>query len=197
VNVLLVHCHPLEDSFVAVVRDRARRGLEAAGHDVDLLDLYAEGWRCEGEEPPEDDADDPDDRVTGHAARLRSATGVVLVYPTWWGGQPAMLQDWLDRVWPAATGASRAGRGPPRIWSRDGEGLRGVRRLVAVTTHGSPKWINAVEGEAGKRAVHRRLRLDCHPLARATWLAMYGVDRSDAAGRQAFLDRVEAKLGQL
>jgi putative NADPH-quinone reductase len=194
VNVLLVHCHPLEHSFVSAVRDRARRGLETGGHDVDLLDLYAEGWHCEVEEQPGDGADDG---VTRDAARLRSVGGVVLVYPTWWGGQPAMLKDWLDRVWPAATGAARAGRGRPRIWPRERDGLRGVRRLVAVTTHGSPKWINAVEGEAGKRAVRRRLRLDCHPLARSTWLAMYGVDQSDAAGRQAFLDRVEAKLGQL
>ena len=65
---------------------------------------------------------------------------------------------------------------------------------MAITTHGSSKLVNATEGEAGKRMVTRTLRAVCHPLARTTWLAMYGVDTSTAAQRQAFLDRVERKL---
>jgi len=192
-RTVVVHCHPLADSFVAAVRDRALAGLGAAGHDVDLLDLYADGWRCEGDDRPA--AGEPsDDPVAGHAGRLRAARALVLVYPTWWGGQPAMLKDWLDRVWPVA-----AGPGPSRPWPwpQGRGGLRGLRRLVAVTTHGSPKWVNAIEGEAGKRVVLRQLRLDCHPLARSTWLALYGVDQSDRARKQAFLDRVGRTMARL
>ena len=72
--------------------------------------------------------------------------------------------------------------------------LHNVRRLVAITTHGSSKVVNALEGEVGKRMVTRTLRAVCHPLARTTWLAMYGVDTSTEAQRHAFLDRVERKL---
>ncbi|HET9122188.1 MAG TPA: NAD(P)H-dependent oxidoreductase, partial [Acidiferrobacteraceae bacterium] len=32
-----------------------------------------------------------------HAA-LQSASGLVLVYPVWWGGPPAILSGWLQRV---------------------------------------------------------------------------------------------------
>ena len=42
--------------------------------------------------------------------------------------------------------------------------------------------------------VTRTLRAVCHPLARTTWLAMYGVDTSTESQRHAFLDRVERKL---
>ena len=61
--------------------------------------------------------------------------------------------------------------------------LRNVRRLVAVTTHGSSKLVNMLEGEVGKHTIGRTLRAVCHPLARTTWLAMYGVDTATAADR--------------
>ncbi len=39
-----VYCHPLDDSFHAANRREALAGLTRAGHAVDLLDLYAEGF---------------------------------------------------------------------------------------------------------------------------------------------------------
>jgi len=41
-RVLHVYCHPLPESFHAALREAALAGLKAAGHEVDLLDLYAE-----------------------------------------------------------------------------------------------------------------------------------------------------------
>ena len=43
-RVHLVYCHPSETSFTAAVRDRALVGLHAAGHDVRVSDLYADGF---------------------------------------------------------------------------------------------------------------------------------------------------------
>ena len=45
VRVLVVSAHPVPDSYVAAVRSAAVRGLATAGHDVDLLDLDAEGFQ--------------------------------------------------------------------------------------------------------------------------------------------------------
>lgn len=39
-RVLYVYCHPLPESFHAAIRKEALAGLKAAGHEVDLLDLY-------------------------------------------------------------------------------------------------------------------------------------------------------------
>ena len=41
-RILYIYCHPLPESFHAGIRARALEVLRAAGHDVDLLDLYAE-----------------------------------------------------------------------------------------------------------------------------------------------------------
>ncbi len=188
--------HPRADSFGAAVHAAALRGLRAGGHDVDAIDLYAEGFRPELSEQAWGAHRDPfdlDPDVVDHARRLRSARAVVLVHPTWWGGQPAILKGWFDRVWttgvaydlPPGTGS---GRPRPR--------LRHIRRLVVVTTHGSPRWINVVQGEPGRRLVGRTLRALVHPLARVRWIALYGVDASTDLERAAFLERVEARLSR-
>ncbi len=193
-RAFVVYCHPLADSFVAAVRDRVVAGLEAGGAEVRLTDLYADGF-----EPGFTATDharhlEPgaDPSLTPYADDLQWCDTLVLVYPTWWSGQPAMLKGWIDRVWVSGVAWSL-----PEGANRLVPELRNVRRLVAVTTHGSPKWINVVEGEGGKRTVTRSLRSMCHPLARTTWLALYGIDGASESKRTAFLDRVERRLARL
>ncbi len=156
--------------------------LEARGAEVRVDDLYADGF-------------DPTFTATEHARHLEPGADpslqayvddllwcdtLVLVYPTWWSGQPAMLKGWIDRVWVDGVAWSLP-PGSDRIERR----LTNVRRLVAVTTHGSSKWINAIEGESGKRTLTRSLRSMCHPLARTSWIAMYGVDTSSSGAAGA------------
>jgi NAD(P)H dehydrogenase (quinone) len=191
-RVLVVHCHPDPASFVAAARDRAIAGLRQAGrHAVRVTDLYAEGfdpcfdeheWRAHLE-PGSAPA------VARHTDDLQWCETLVLVYPTWWSGQPAMLKGWIDRVWVRGVAWDLPARG-----ERVRPLLRNVRRIVVITTHGSSKLVNAVQGEAGKRTVTRGLRVLCNPLCRTSWIAMYGVDRSDDTSRRRFLDRVERRL---
>lgn len=193
-RVLVVYCHPSPTSLVAAVRDRVLAGLERAGAEVRLTDLHAEGF-----EPALSAAERAahlqpgvDPSIASHAADLQWCDTLVLVYPTWWAGQPAMLKGWFDRVW--ANGVAwDLPEGANRLRPR----LRNVRRIVAVTTHGSKKYVNALEGEGGKRTVTRSLRLMCHPRARTSWIALYGVDQCSAQRRSGFLDDVERRLARL
>lgn len=185
----VVYSHPDPDSFVAAVLERVLAGLRAGGHEVRLRDLYAEGFHPELSEwervhhldPPDGKPD-----IGPYADDLRWCDTLVLVYPTWYGAQPAMLKGWIDRVWVSGV-AYRLPEGSNVIRP----GLRNIRRIVVVTTHGSTKYINMLQGESGKRTVTRGLRLLCHRFARTTWLACYGVDTRDAAHREAFLRKVE------
>ena len=193
-KALVVYCHPSEQSLVAAVRDRVVTGLTAGGAEVRLTDLYADGFdpafsaseRANHLEPGTDPS------IASHADDLQWCDTLVLVYPTWWSGQPAMLKGWMDRVWVSGVAWTL-----PDGANRLRPGLRNVRRLVAVTTHGSSKFINMVEGESGKRTLTRSLRTMCHPLARTTWLALYGIDNASVDQRTAFLDRVERRLSRL
>lgn len=195
VSALVVYCHPCDDSLVAAVRDRVVDGLRSGGHDVDVADLYGEGFdaRLTHQEHTDHRAGpETKPHVLTWAERLRRCDTLVLVYPTWWGAQPAMLKGWLERVWVNGVAYDLPdGGGPPA------PRLRQIRRIIAVTTHGSSKWINGVEGEPGKRIVTRAMRACCGWRCRTTWLAMYGVDRSSAADRARFLDQVSRLIGRV
>jgi NAD(P)H dehydrogenase (quinone) len=193
-RVLVVYCHPSPDSFVAAARDSVLEALGRTDADVRVNDLYADGFDPVVS-PAErrahlDDGVDPS--IRSYADDLTWCDAVILVYPTWWAGQPAMLKGWMDRAWVKGV-AWDLPDGANRLTPR----LKNVKRLVAVTTHGSPKYINMAEGEGGKRTITRSLRMMCHPLARTTWLAIYNIDRCSETKRVEFLNRVGAKVEAL
>ena len=190
-----MYCHPYEDSLVGAARDRVLAGLAAAGHDVRLIDLYGEGFepafsaweRAHHHDPP-----DTKPAIAAHVEALRWCTTLVLVHPTWWSAQPAMLKGWIDRVWVDGV-----------AWDLP-EGANNIRplltnigRIVVVTTHGSSRWVNALQGDAGKHLVRRSLRFLCGWRTRFRWIALYGVDTSTAAQRTAFLADVERRMARL
>ena len=103
-RTLVVHCHPDPASFTA--RRRATgpsRRCAARGDEVRVTDLYAAGFDpvFSAEERDRHLEPGPDPSVADHAADLQWCEQLVLVYPTWWSGQPAMLKGWIDRVWVA------------------------------------------------------------------------------------------------
>jgi NAD(P)H dehydrogenase (quinone) len=115
-RALLVLAHPREDSLTARAALRARARLEAGGATVDVLDLHAEGF-----DPRMTPADEPDwaDRdkeysaeVVAHLRRVAAADTIVVVFPVWWFGLPAILKGWFDRVW---NYGETYGRSRPRL----------------------------------------------------------------------------------
>ncbi len=193
-TALVVYCHPDPDSFSAHLRDRTLAGLRAAGYEIDLIDLYGEGFEptlrrdeWSAHRTTEISAD-----VADHCRRLASADALVLVYPTWWSGQPAMLKGWFDRVWVDGVAYDLA-PGARRITSR----LRKIRSITVVTTHGSARYLNIIEGQSGRRFVGRQLRALCSWRMRVHWVALYDIDRATAADRTAFAADVERRLARL
>ncbi len=191
---LVLYSHPNPASFCAATRDAAIATLRSRGHEVRLTDLYADGFEpslCEHERRTHFD---PDARhgLERYTTDLQWAEALIFVYPTWWSGQPAMLKGWFDRVWQRGV-AWDLEPGGPRLQPL----LSNVRRIVAITTHGSSKWKNALQGESGKRTLTRSIRTMCAKRTRSTWCALYGMDTSAPADREAFLIRVERALAKL
>jgi putative NADPH-quinone reductase len=196
VQVLVVFAHPDPESYGGAVLAAAVRGLERGGHRVDVLDLYAEGFRAAmtGDERQGYHGAGPlaDPQVAAHAELVRRAEALVFVYPTWWGGLPAILKGWLERVLGdgvAFTMHPETGKVLPA--------LHLVRAIVGVTTYGSPWWSRAVTGDPGRRTLHRALRLCCPTRTRRLWFALDGVDGRPAADRAAHLTTVERRLARL
>ncbi|MGB0111736.1 MAG: NAD(P)H-dependent oxidoreductase [Ilumatobacteraceae bacterium] len=194
--VALVVAHPSPDGYCRSLAHRAEAGLRSAGHEVEVIDLYAAGFRpaMSAEERRAYDSDDPiiDPMVAEHAAVVQRATALVFVYPTWWSGLPAVLKGWLERVMVPGVGFrfdERSGRVRP--------GLGQVRHLIGISTYGSSRTYVRLVNDNGRRTLTRALRMSCGLRARPKWMALYGIDGSSDERRQAFAERVEREMAGL
>lgn len=190
-NVLVVYCHPDPGSFIAAVRTVVVETLQRGGQDVRVEDLYAEGFEpaLTAEERLAHRQPGVGDELQRYADDLRWCEAIVLVYPTWWSGMPAMLKGWVDRVWARGIAWDL----PPGASTVRGR-LRNVRRLAIVTSHGSSRWVNWLEGRCGRFTVTRSLRVLCHPLTRTSFVAIYEMDSIDDDRRAAFLESVQRRF---
>ena len=187
-RVLIIYCHPLADSFSAALREAAMEGLTASGHSVELRDLYAEAFDPVLSAPQRGayflDQAESMRGVEDHAAALRRAEGLVLVYPTWWFGMPAMLKGWFDRVWLPGVAFSLGGSNVLKPL------LTNVRRIGIVTTYGSPWWLLWWVGWPDRRVVRRGLRPLCAPGCRIHWVGLMRMDVDSPTRRTRFLAKV-------
>lgn len=130
-TALLVLAHPRTDSLTARTADRARRRLERDGFTVDLLDLHAENFDPRMTVDDEPDWTNRDKSYSAgtqaHMRRVEAADVIVVVFPVWWFGLPAILKGWIDRVW---NHGFAYGRSTPR--------LRG-KRLTWIGLAGYPE----------------------------------------------------------
>lgn len=178
-QVLILFCHPDSTSFQGTILRELSGELIARRHDVRVIDLYAEGfdpvldiaaWRAHRQ------AQSYEAEVAAHVAALRDCQALILVYPTWWYGLPAMLKGWFDRVWQPGVAFTM----------KDGvfrtHHLTKMRRVAVITTCGSPGWfISRVVGDPARRQVMRGLALQLARGVRTSWQAIYDVDRRSAA----------------
>lgn len=195
-KVLLVVAHPCHDSFNQACAAAATRGLTRAGHTLDTIDLYANDFRAAmtREERVAYESDHPilDPMIADHAARLLAAEAIVFVYPTWWSGLPAVLKGWLERVMVPGVGFTLDDR-----TRKVRPGLTHIRRIVGISTYGSPWHHVKLTNDNGRRIITRALRMSCGWRTRTNWLALYALDTVDADRRQRHLEHVEARMAAL
>ncbi len=162
-TILIVYAHPEPTSVTGQMVEAAAATLNAQGHHVLRSDLYGMQWKAVF------DADDfpvrtnaerlsfvmesahayatgnqtPD--VIAEQEKLQKADAVLLLFPLWWFGVPAILKGWIERVYAFGFGY---GYKDGSNQHRYGEGaLQGKRALVCVMTGGpeadyGPRGIN-------------------------------------------------------
>ncbi len=147
-NCLIVYAHPEPKSFNAALRDAAVEVLSKQGHTVEVSDLYAMNFNpvvgradfltchdasylnvsLEQRKAFADGGLAPD--IASELARLQQADLLILQFPLWWFGMPAILKGWIDRVF-----VSGAVYGRSALYEHGK--FAGKRALVCVTT-GAP-----------------------------------------------------------
>lgn len=193
-RVLVVYAHPLADSLAAATHRVIIGTLQRGGHQVDNCDLYAEGFDpvLSAAERRAYNTASPDlSGVVDQVTRLREAEALVLCFPTWWYGMPAVLKGYFDRVW-AHTVAFHLpeGGGPIR------PALTNINKLWVVTSYGSPWWlIRLVLRDPVRAVILGGLGRLCGRGVKTRFLALYNVDAPNSRTRSsAFLRRVEREF---
>lgn len=194
-RALVVYCHPVAGSFVAAMRDAAVQGLEQAGHEVRILDLYAENFdprfTAQDHANYSDAAQLPAD-VMAHIEHLKWAEGLIFIFPTWWYDMPAMLKGWLDRVWLPGVAFD---------FVDDGKmiqpALHDIRLVAAATSCGAPWWWSKLVGEPHRRILMRGMRALCAKNCKQLWLGCYQMDGSTPAKRARYLAAVRRRMAQV
>lgn len=192
-RVLYLYCHPLADSFHAAIRDEALAGLREAGHAVDLCDLYAEGFDPVLSAEARRIYHDPARNQAGlesHVARLKAADALVIQFPTWCFGLPAMLKGYFDRM--IMPGVAFDISNPARVTSM----LRHIRHVVGISTYGRPRYMALYMGDPPRKVVTRYLKWFAAPGASTRYLALYHMNVATAAQRNGFLARVRRDIAR-
>jgi len=147
---LFVLAHPERTSFTASLARYGMSVLEQAGHLVDLSDLYAMGFDPVSDRRNFNSVADPlrydQQAEERHASanggfsaalqseidRLEACDTLILQFPIWWLGMPAIMKGWIDRVF--AIGVTYGGG----RWFDQGM-MRGKRAMLAVTIGGTER----------------------------------------------------------
>lgn len=177
-RVLWVYAHPDPRSLNGALRDLGVRVLGEHGHEVRESDLYAMGW-----DPVVRHGDfdhDPGERldvltesqraleqhtlsddIRREHEKLRWADTLVVQFPLWWFGMPAILKGWFDRLFVQgfAQGVLDPDTGRARRYG-DG-GLTGKRAMVITT-------VGANAATTGPRGIHGELDEVLFPLTHGT-----------------------------
>ena len=145
-NVLIIYAHPEPKSFNGAMKDLAVETLLTAGHEVAVSDLYAMRFKAvagaddfTGERADADFLSIAREQTKAHEIgalapdiaaeqeKLQRADLLMLQFPIWWFGMPAIMKGWADRVF-ARGFAYMPGR------KYDTGLFRGKLSMVAATT---------------------------------------------------------------
>lgn len=188
-RALVVFAHPVPESFSASLQRTVVDTLTAKGWQVDDCDLYAEGFnpvltmqeRSTYHDVPANTAP-----VQSYGDRLHAAAALVLVFPVWNFGYPAILKGFFDRVFlPGVSFHLTGGRVVPA--------LQNIRKRAAVTTYGGTRLRAFLAGDPPRKIVTRAL-WNAARARKMKYLAMYDMNTATPPRLNGFLSHVRQEM---
>ena len=184
-KILIINGHPDKKSYTAALTKAYAKGartqaevevLYFADLEFDLILHHAYKSRTELE---------PD--LLRAQALLKEADHTVWLYPTWWGGMPALLKGFIDRVF--LPGFSFKYRENSPFWDK----LMKGKTARVITTMDSPIWYYRLAySSAGHKAVKRIILGFCG--FKVKFFTLGNLKNSTDKQRHKWLEKVE-RLG--
>jgi len=192
-RILVVFAHPVETSFSAALNAKVVATLRARGHEVDDCDLNVEGFNPVMSRQDRIEYHDTKvnrTRVAPYVDRVLAAEGLVLVFPVWNMGFPAILKGFIDKVFLPGVSFNLGDDGSYA------PALHNIKRLAAVCTYGGARWTTFVMGDPPRRVVKRMLRSVVASGSGCEYLALYDMNHPKSERRAKFLTKVEANFAK-
>ncbi|MCK9290947.1 MAG: NAD(P)H-dependent oxidoreductase [Bacteroidales bacterium] len=183
-KILIIHAHPVMDSFADQLSDAYANAAQGAGSQVQLLILrdlnfelnFSQGYRGRQELEPD----------LQHAQQLIDwADHLVFIYPNWWTTFPALLKGFMDRtLLPGFAFKYKNGR-------KYHEKLLIGKTARLVVTMDKPSWYYRwVEGAPGHKAMRKGILGFCG--IKPVYISSVGPMRElDEAKRVRWLKKME------
>ena len=191
-RALVLYAHPCPESFNAAVHKVVLETLTQRGWEVDNCDLNAEGFlpvltelerRNYHEEPANIEP------VRPYVTRLLAADVLVMVFPVWNFGYPAILKGFLDRVFlPGVSFKLKDGGISP--------GLTNINTLAACCTYGGNRVRAMLTGDPPRKCVTRAVRYACG-MPKTRYIALYDMNNNKEKQLQDHLNTVRREMEKL
>ena len=169
---LVVIAHPLEDSLCQYLATKTVDHLEEKGYQVSVKDLYKINFDpvlSVQERLSYHEAKFDDTQLTADIEQLKQAQSIVLVFPTWWFGFPAILKGWFDRTWAPGHTYEHASENQPMKPS-----LHNLKEVKVITTLSAPWWVDKlILRQPVKKVLKMAILGGCAKNAKLTMLSLY------------------------
>lgn len=178
------HPDPRPERFCAALATAYVEGAAKAGHEVRRIDVAS----CDL--PPLRSRDafvaPADETIQGYQAAINAADHLVIIYPLWLGGPPALLKAWLEQVFRYGFALAAPGE------AQGVKGLLSGRSARVVVTMGMPAaFFRLVFFAHGLKAVSRGI-LWISGLSPVRESVIGGVESGDLGHRLKWLARMRA-----
>lgn len=195
-KVLLVSCHPLQESLCSSLTAHMVARLESASVELTHLDLYESGFDPVLSVRERRDYFSSDHDVSGvhaYVRQLEETDILILVFPVWWFGFPAILKGWFDRVWAPGIAYDHGGDAAP-IRPR----LSRMKHCVAITTMGSPWWVDRlVLGRPVRKILSRAIIGTCTTHCHFHMASLYQAQAVNTKSLRGFSKRIDRILDRI
>lgn len=192
-RVLVVHAHPVETSYSAALNTIVLDELAKAGHAVDHLNLYGEGFDAvlsrEERLAYHDVPDNLTDAIRPYVERVKAADAVVFVYPVWNFGLPAILKGFFDRVFVPGVAFEMRGGELVRV-------LPPKKKIAVVTTYGGDRLRALLMGDPPRKVACRVFWTVFRPRRPVQYLALYDMNNNGPGKLDAFKARVARAMAR-
>ena len=179
----IILAYPNPDGLCYAAYENVKKGLEARGDEVRVTDLYKENF-------------DPvlvfnkeklrrnmqsDNEMKPYRDNITWADRLVFVFPIWWGGMPAILKGFVDKV--IAQGFAYTFKGMLPV------GLLKGRTAWIITTHDTPPLFAALFRQDYGKILEKQVLTMCG-IKTTRRFTMGGAKRSSPEKRQKWLNSI-------